>query len=114
MPDGTSRFSYKGTMIHHYMGCPTFANHTVLPEIAVAKIRDEAPLDKACHIGCEVTTGVGRVVNTAHVEPGFNVVVFGLGGIGLNVMQGARMVGADMFFGVDINTAREAMVRQSA
>ena len=107
MPDGTSRFSYKGQPIYHYMGCSTFANHTVLPEIAVAKIRDDAPFDKACYIGCGVTTGVGAVVNTAGVEPGSNVIVFGLGGIGLNVIQGAKMVGANMIIGVDINPDRE-------
>src|SRR5476651_2875680 len=92
MPDGTSRFSYKGQPIFHYMGCSTFANHTVLPEIALAKIRPDAPFDKVCYIGCGVTTGIGAVINTAKVEPGANVVVFGLGGIGLNVLQGARMV----------------------
>ena len=112
MPDGTSRFSYKGQTIHHYMGCSTFANHTVLPEIAVAKIRDDAPFDKACYIGCGVTTGVGAVVNTAKVEPGANCVVFGLGGIGLNVIQGLKMVGADMIVGVDINPDREAWGRK--
>src|SRR5512145_890726 len=101
MPDGTSRFSYKGRLIHHYMGCSTFANHTVLPEIAVAKIREDAPFDKVCYIGCGVTTGVGAVVKTAKVEPGANVVVFGLGGIGLNVIQGLKMVGADKIIGVD-------------
>ena len=106
MPDGTSRFSYKGQPIYHYMGCSTFANHTVLPEIALAKIRDDAPFDKACYIGCGVTTGVGAVVNTAGVEPGANAVVFGLGGIGLNVIQGLKMVGADRIVGVDINDAR--------
>ncbi|GKY88710.1 S-(hydroxymethyl)glutathione dehydrogenase/class III alcohol dehydrogenase [Sinisalibacter aestuarii] len=103
MPDGTSRFSYKGETIYHYMGCSTFSNFTVLPEIAVAKIRDDAPFDKACYIGCGVTTGVGAVTNTAQVEVGSNVIVFGLGGIGLNVIQGARMVGADKIIGVDIN-----------
>ncbi|MGZ6018082.1 MAG: S-(hydroxymethyl)glutathione dehydrogenase/class III alcohol dehydrogenase [Phenylobacterium sp.] len=107
MPDGTSRFSYKGETVFHYMGCSTFSNYTVLPEIAVAKIRTDAPFDKACYIGCGVTTGVGAVVNTAGVEPGANVVVFGLGGIGLNVIQGAKMVGASMIVGVDINPARE-------
>ena len=106
MPDGTSRFSYKGQPIYHYMGCSTFANHTVLPEIALAKIRDDAPFDKACYIGCGVTTGVGAVVNTAGVEPGANAIVFGLGGIGLNVIQGLKMVGADRIIGVDINDAR--------
>src|SRR6185312_2324052 len=107
MPDGTSRFSYKGSPVYHYMGCSTFSNYTVLPEIALAKIRTDAPFDKACYIGCGVTTGVGAVVNTAGVEPGANVVVFGLGGIGLNVIQGAKMVGASMIVGVDINPARE-------
>src|SRR3954468_3094813 len=107
MPDGTSRFSYKGETIFHYMGCSTFSNHTVLPEIAVAKIRDDAPFNTACYIGCGVTTGVGAVVNTAGVEPGANVIVFGLGGIGLNVVQGAKLVGAAMIVGVDINPARE-------
>src|SRR5881398_3741090 len=112
MPDGTSRFSYKGEIIFHYMGCSTFSNFTVLPEIAVAKIREDAPFDKACYIGCGVTTGVGAVVNTARVEPGANVVVFGLGGIGLNVIQGAKLVGANRIVGVDLNPAREAMARQ--
>src|SRR6059036_2627365 len=112
MPDGTSRFSIGGKKIHHYMGCSTFANYTVLPEIAVAKIREDAPFDKVCYIGCGVTTGIGAVINTAKVEPGANVVVFGLGGIGLNVIQGARMVGADMIVGVDINPAREALGRK--
>jgi S-(hydroxymethyl)glutathione dehydrogenase / alcohol dehydrogenase len=106
MPDGTSRFSYKGQTIYHYMGCSTFSNFTVLPEIAVAKIRDDAPFDKSCYIGCGVTTGVGAVVKTAKVEPGANVVVFGLGGIGLNVIQGARMVGADRIIGVDLNDGK--------
>src|SRR3984885_12965085 len=100
MPDGTSRFSLGGKKIHHYMGCSTFANHTVLPEIALAKIRADAPFDKVCYIGCGVTTGIGAVINTAKVEPGANVVVFGLGGIGLNVVQGARMAGANMIVGV--------------
>ena len=112
MPDGTSRFSYKGKPVLHYMGCSTFANYTVLPEIAVAKIRKDAPFDKVCYIGCGVTTGVGAVVNTAKVEPGSNVVVFGLGDIGLNVIQGARMVGANQIVGVDLNPAREALARQ--
>ena len=112
MPDGTSRFSIGGKKIHHYMGCSTFANHTVLPEIALAKIRDDAPFDKVCYIGCGVTTGIGAVINTAKVEPGANVVVFGLGGIGLNVIQGARMAGANMIVGVDINPARENLARQ--
>nr|WP_298725230.1 S-(hydroxymethyl)glutathione dehydrogenase/class III alcohol dehydrogenase [uncultured Steroidobacter sp.] len=106
MPDGTSRFSIGNQMLHHYMGCSTFANFTVLPEIAVAKIREDAPFDKVCYIGCGVTTGVGAVINTAKVEPGANVVVFGLGGIGLNVIQGARMVGANKIVGVDINPGR--------
>src|SRR6478736_6128945 len=112
MPDGTSRFSYKGKPVHHYMGCSTFSNHTVLPEIALAKIRPDAPFEKACYIGCGVTTGVGAVLYTAKVEAGANVVVFGLGGIGLNVIQAARMVGADKIIGVDINPAREAMARK--
>src|SRR5215213_1862120 len=112
MPDGTSRFSYNGKTIYHYMGCSTFSNFTVLPEIAVAKIRDDAPFDKACYIGCGVTTGVGAVINTAKVEAGANVVVFGLGGIGLNVVQGARLVGANMIVGVDVNPAREALARK--
>src|SRR6188474_3422565 len=109
MPDGTSRFSIGGQPIHHYMGCSTFANFTVLPEIAVAKVRPDAPFDKICYIGCGVTTGVGAVINTAKVEPGANVVVFGLGGIGLNVVQGARMVGADKIIGIDTNPAKRAM-----
>ena len=112
MPDGTSRFSLNGKPIYHYMGCSTFANFTVLPEIAVAKIREDAPFDKVCYIGCGVTTGIGAVINTAKVEPGANVVIFGLGGIGLNVVQGARMAGADMIIGVDINPAREALARK--
>ncbi|WP_366554707.1 S-(hydroxymethyl)glutathione dehydrogenase/class III alcohol dehydrogenase [Aquibaculum sediminis] len=112
MPDGTSRFSLNGKPILHYMGCSTFSNYTVLPEIALAKIREDAPFDKVCYIGCGVTTGVGAVVNTAKVEPGSNVVIFGLGGIGLNVIQAARMVGADMIVGVDINPAREALGRK--
>jgi len=112
MPDGTSRFSLGGAPVHHYMGCSTFANFTVLPEIAVAKIREDAPFDKVCYIGCGVTTGIGAVINTAKVEPGANVVVFGLGGIGLNVVQGARMVGANRIIGVDLNPAREALARK--
>ena len=112
MPDGTSRFSLGGKPIHHYMGCSTFSNFTVLPEIALAKIREDAPFDKVCYIGCGVTTGIGAVINTAKVEPGANVVVFGLGGIGLNVVQGARMAGADMIVGVDLNPAREALARK--
>src|SRR6478609_6309024 len=109
MPDGTSRFSLDGRKLHHYMGCSTFANFTVLPEIAVAKIRPDAPFDKVCYIGCGVTTGIGAVLNTAKVEPGSNVVVFGLGGIGLNVIQGARLVGANRIIGVDLNPARRAI-----
>ncbi len=109
MPDGTSRFSLGGKPLFHYMGTSTFANHTVVPEIAVAKIREDAPFDKVCYIGCGVTTGIGAVMNTAEVQPGDNVVVFGLGGIGLNVVQGARIAGADMIVGVDINPAREAL-----
>jgi S-(hydroxymethyl)glutathione dehydrogenase / alcohol dehydrogenase len=112
MPDGTSRFSLGGQSVHHYMGCSTFANFTVLPEIAVAKIREDAPFEKVCYIGCGVTTGIGAVINTAKVEPGANVVVFGLGGIGLNVVQGARMVGANMIVGVDVNPGREALARK--
>ena len=112
MPDGTSRFSYKGKPVLHYMGCSTFANYTVLPEIALAKVRKDAPFDKICYIGCGVTTGIGAVLFTAKVEAGANVVVFGLGGIGLNVIQGARMVGANMIVGVDINPARESLARQ--
>jgi S-(hydroxymethyl)glutathione dehydrogenase/alcohol dehydrogenase len=111
MPDGTSRFSLDGKPLFHYMGTSTFANHIVVPEIALAKIRPDAPFDKVCYIGCGVTTGVGAVVYTAKVEPGANVVVFGLGGIGLNVIQGAKMVGADKIIGVDLNPAREAMAR---
>ena len=107
MPDGTSRFSYKGRKIHHYMGCSTFANHTVMPEIALAKIRSDAPFDKVCYIGCGVTTGIGAVINTGKVEPGSNAIVFGLGGIGLNVIQGLRLAGANMIIGVDLNPARE-------
>jgi S-(hydroxymethyl)glutathione dehydrogenase/alcohol dehydrogenase len=106
MPDGTSRFSYKGETIFHYMGCSTFSNFTVLPEIAVAKIREDAPFDKSCYVGCGVTTGVGAVINTAKVKPGENVVVFGLGGIGLNVIQGAKLAGADRIVGVDVNPAK--------
>src|SRR3981189_1007810 len=112
MPDGTSRFSIGKEMIHHYMGCSTFSNFTVLPEIAVAKIREDAPFDKVCYIGCGVTTGIGAVINTAKVEPGANVVVFGLGGIGLNVVQGCRMIGANMIVGVDINPRRRALAEQ--
>ena len=112
MPDGTSRFSIGGKKIHHYMGCSTFANYTVLPEIALAKIRPDAPFDKVCYIGCGVTTGIGAVINTAKVEPGANVVVFGLGGIGLNVVQGARLAGADMIVGVDLNNARKPLAEK--
>ncbi len=112
MPDGTSRFSIGKEKIHHYMGCSTFANFTVLPEIALAKIREDAPFDKVCYIGCGVTTGIGAVINTAKVEAGASVVVFGLGGIGLNVVQGARMVGASMIVGVDLNPQREALGRK--
>src|SRR5258705_1223491 len=112
MPDGTSRFGLNGKPVFHYMGCSTFANFTVLPEIALAKIREDAPFDKVCYIGCGVTTGVGAVVNTAKVTPGANVVVFGLGGIGLNVIQGARMVGADKIVGVDINDSKEEWGRR--
>ncbi len=107
MPDGTSRFSYKGQKVHHYMGCSTFSNFTVLPEIAVAKIRSDAPFDKVCYIGCGVTTGVGAVVNTAKAGPGCSGIVFGLGGIGLNVIQGLRLVGADMIIGVDVNPSKK-------
>ncbi|HKA38777.1 MAG TPA: S-(hydroxymethyl)glutathione dehydrogenase/class III alcohol dehydrogenase [Burkholderiales bacterium] len=112
MPDGSSRFSLGGRKIHHYMGTSTFSNFTVVPEIALAKIREDAPFDKVCYIGCGVTTGIGAVINTAKVEAGANVVVFGLGGIGLNVAQGARMVGAKMIVGVDINPARRALAEK--
>jgi S-(hydroxymethyl)glutathione dehydrogenase / alcohol dehydrogenase len=107
MPDGTSRFSLDGKPIHHYMGCSTFSNHTVLPEIAVAKVREDAPFDRICYIGCGVTTGVGAVFNTAKVEMGATAVVFGLGGIGLNVIQGLKLAGADMIIGVDLNDAKK-------
>ena len=107
MPDGTSRFSLGGEKIFHYMGCSTFSNYTVVPEIALAKVREDAPFDKICYIGCGVTTGVGAVINTAKVQPGDNVIVFGLGGIGLNVIQGAKLVGANMIVGVDLNPARK-------
>ena len=107
MPDGTSRFSLDGKKLHHYMGTSTFSNFTVLPEIAVAKIREDAPFDKVCYIGCGVTTGIGAVLNAAKVEPGSTSVVFGLGGIGLNVIQGLRLAGADMIIGVDINPAKK-------
>jgi S-(hydroxymethyl)glutathione dehydrogenase/alcohol dehydrogenase len=112
MPDGSSRFSYKGEMLHHYMGTSTFANYTVVPEISLAKIRQDAPFDKVCYIGCGVTTGIGAVINTANVEPGSNVVVFGLGGIGLNVIQGAKMVGANMIVGVDINPDKQDLAKK--
>ncbi|HTE51971.1 MAG TPA: S-(hydroxymethyl)glutathione dehydrogenase/class III alcohol dehydrogenase [Kofleriaceae bacterium] len=112
MPDGTSRFKLRGETVHHYMGCSTFANHTVLPEIALAVVRPDAPFDKICYIGCGVTTGIGAVINTAKVEPGASVVVFGLGGIGLNVVQGARMAGAGMVVGIDLNPAREELARR--
>jgi S-(hydroxymethyl)glutathione dehydrogenase / alcohol dehydrogenase len=112
MPDGTSRFSIGGKKIHHYMGCSTFANYTVLPEIALAKIREDAPFEKVCYIGCGVTTGIGAVINTAQVEPGANVVVFGLGGIGLNVVQGARLAGANMIVGVDLNPDRKPLAEK--
>lgn len=112
MPNGTSRFSLNGEMIHHYMGTSTFANYTVLPEISLAKIREDAPFDKVCYIGCGVTTGIGAVINTAKVEVGAKVIVFGLGGIGLNVIQGAKMVGADMIVGVDINPAKQELAEK--
>jgi S-(hydroxymethyl)glutathione dehydrogenase/alcohol dehydrogenase len=112
MPDGTSRFSIKGKKLYHYMGTSTFANYTVLPEIAVAKIRNDAPFEKVCYIGCGVTTGLGAVINTAKVEPGANVAVFGLGGIGLNVIQGARLVGADKIIGVDLNPAKKPLAEK--
>jgi len=112
MPDGTSRFSCQGEPIYHYMGTSTFANYTVLPEIALAKIREDAPFDKVCYIGCGVTTGIGAVINTAKVEPGARVVVFGLGGIGLNVLQGARLAGAEMIVGVDINPNRKEIAEK--
>ena len=112
MPDGTSRFSMGKDSIFHYMGTSTFANHTVLPEIAVAKVREDAPFDKICYIGCGVTTGIGAVINTAKVEPGSNCVVFGLGGIGLNVIQGLRLVGADIIVGVDLNPAKRELAER--
>ncbi len=117
MPDGTSRFSCEAVAAHqgeifHYMGCSTFSNFTVLPEIALAKVREDAPFDKICYIGCGVTTGIGAVIYTAKVWPGANVVVFGLGGIGLNVIQAARMVGADKIIGVDLNPAKAEMARK--
>jgi S-(hydroxymethyl)glutathione dehydrogenase/alcohol dehydrogenase len=112
MPDGTSRFSLRGQKVHHYMGCSTFSQFTVLPEIALARVRNDAPFDKICYVGCGVTTGLGAVLFTAKVEAGANCVVFGLGGIGLNVVQALRMVGADKIIGVDINPAREALGRR--
>src|SRR3979490_3173215 len=112
MPDGSSRFSLGGKKLFHYMGTSTFANYTVVPEIALAKIREDAPFDKVCYIGCGVTTGIGAVINTAKVEPGANVVVFGLGGIGLNVVQGARMAGANRIVGVAINPKRRALAEK--
>jgi len=112
MPDGTSRFSRNGEMLYHYMGTSTFANYTVVPEISLAKIREDAPFDKVCYIGCGVTTGIGAVINTAKVEPGANVVIFGLGGIGLNVIQACRMVGADRIIGVDINSKKRAIAEK--
>ena len=112
MPDGTSRFSLDGKPVHHYMGTSTFANYTVVPEIALAKIRADAPFDKVCYIGCGVTTGIGAVINTAKVQVGDRVVVFGLGGIGLNVVQGARLAGASMIVGVDLNTARREIAEK--
>jgi S-(hydroxymethyl)glutathione dehydrogenase / alcohol dehydrogenase len=112
MPDGTSRFSHKGKMVHHYMGCSTFSNYTVIPEIALANVRKDAPFDKICYIGCGVTTGIGAVINTAKVEEGSNCIVFGLGGIGLNVIQGLRLAGASMIVGVDLNSDRDAWGRR--
>ena len=112
MPDGTSRFSLGGQKLFHYMGTSTFANYTVVPEISLAKIREDAPFDKVCYIGCGVTTGIGAVINTAQVEPGANVVVFGLGGIGLNVIQGCRLAGANMIVGVDLNPARRSLAER--
>ncbi len=112
MPDGTSRFRLGKEPVFHYMGTSTFSNYTVVPEIALAKIREDAPFDKVCYIGCGVTTGIGAVINTAKVEPGSNVVVFGLGGIGLNVIQGARLVGADMIIGVDMNPRKQALAEK--
>lgn len=112
MPDGTSRFSMNGEQLYHYMGTSTFSNFSVMPEIAVAKIREDAPFDKVCYIGCGVTTGLGAVMNTAEVEPGSNVAVFGLGGIGLNVIQGARLVGADKIIGIDLNPDKRALAEK--
>ena len=112
MPDGTSRFSIGRDSVYHYMGTSTFSNHTVLPEIALAKVREDAPFDKICYIGCGVTTGIGAVINTAKVEPGSNCVVFGLGGIGLNVIQGLRLVGADIIVGVDLNPSKRVLAER--
>jgi S-(hydroxymethyl)glutathione dehydrogenase / alcohol dehydrogenase len=112
MPDGTSRFSMGGKPLYHYMGCSTFSNFSVLPEIALAKIREDAPFDKVCYIGCGVTTGIGAVLYTAKVEAGANVAVFGLGGIGLNVIQGAKLVGADKIIGIDVNPGKRAMAEK--
>ncbi|MGW8370178.1 MAG: S-(hydroxymethyl)glutathione dehydrogenase/class III alcohol dehydrogenase, partial [Gammaproteobacteria bacterium] len=112
MPDGSSRFSLNGDALFHYMGTSTFANYTVLPEIAVAKVREDAPFDKICYIGCGVTTGIGAVLFTAKVEPGSTVAVFGLGGIGLNVIQGARLVGADRIIGIDLNPSKATLARK--
>ncbi|TVQ25395.1 MAG: S-(hydroxymethyl)glutathione dehydrogenase/class III alcohol dehydrogenase, partial [Leptolyngbya sp. DLM2.Bin15] len=112
MPDGSSRFSFQGKPLYHYMGTSTFANYTVVPEISLAKIREDAPFEKVCYIGCGVTTGVGAVINTAKVEPGANVVIFGLGGIGLNVIQGCRMVGANMIIGVDLNPSKKELAEK--
>src|SRR5690349_20342982 len=112
MPDGSSRFSLGGKPLFHYMGTSTFANYSVVPEIALAKVREDAPFDKICYIGCGVTTGIGAVINTAKVEPGANVVVFGLGGIGLNVIQGARLAGANMIIGVDLNPGKRALAEK--
>ena len=112
MPDGTSRFSLNGEKVFHYMGCSTFSNFTVLPEIALAKIRKDAPFDKVCYIGCGVTTGIGAVINTAKVQPGDNVIIFGLGGIGLNVVQGAKLVGANMIVGIDLNDDRQELAKK--
>ena len=112
MPDGTSRFSFKGKPVYHYMGCSTFSEYTVMPEIALAKVREDAPFDKICYIGCGVTTGIGAVFFDAKVEPGSNVVVFGLGGIGLNVIQGANMAGAYKIVGVDINEEKVALAEK--
>lgn len=112
MPDGTHRFKLNNQPIYHYMGTSTFANYTVVPEIALAKIREDAPFDKVCYVGCGVTTGIGAVINTAKVEPGANIIVFGLGGIGLNVIQGCRLVGADMIIGVDLNPGKKALAEK--